>query len=320
MKIIVHMPHPYSAFSASDFVAEQLRKKFPEVKFVAPSNADLDIEIQDADAVISGSLRPEQVSSAKKLKWIHSHWAAIHTLLFPELVNSDIILTNSTSVHAYPVAEQTIAAIFALAKRFPQIFEAQTRREWITQSLFQQRDPIIEIAGLTVGLFGLGHIGRDVAKMASGLGMRIVAVRERPEKGIDWDTTGSTLEHQVYGPDGLDKMLGEADFVVLAAPVTSKTKQLFNRERFQKMKQSAYLINVSRGDLIDEVAIAEALRAGVFAGAALDVFDKEPLPKDSPLWDVPKLFITPHTGGLSQKIWERHLVVISANIEPFLKG
>src|SRR5208283_5387402 len=165
----------------------------------------------------------------------------------------------------------------------------------------------------TLGLIGLGAIGRPVVRSAKALGMRVIAVREHLEKGSD----GADV---VLGPAQINEVFGQADYVVLAAPVTDSTKAIANAERLARMKTTACLINVGRGPLVDEAALAAALREKRIGGAALDVFPKEPLAADSPLWDVPNLLITPHTAALTDKLWERHYSLFSENLRRYLNG
>ena len=143
--------------------------------------------------------------------------------------------------------------------------------------------------------------------------MRVVAVREHPERGA-----GGAQE--VFGPGHLDRVLAEADFVIIAAPLTASTRGLFDAARLARMKSDAYLINVSRGPIVDEAALAEALRSKSIAGAALDVFSTEPLPQDSPLWELDNLLITPHTAAVTEKLWERHYALIRENLRRYLAG
>jgi phosphoglycerate dehydrogenase-like enzyme len=237
----------------------------------------------------------------------------VHQLIFPELVNSDIILTNAREVHGPVVAEHVIALIFALAKKIPGSVRLQEKHVWGQQILWDELPRVREVAGATVGLIGLGSIGRAVAKSAKALGMRVIAVREHPEKG-------SEGVDAVFGPARIDEVFRQADYVVLAAPVTDGTKAIANGARLALMKLGACLINVGRGPLVDEVALAAALREKKIGGAALDVFPKEPLAADSPLWDVPNLLITPHTAALTDKLWERHYTLFSENLRRYLAG
>ncbi len=209
------------------------------------------------------------------------------------------IITNARDVHGPVVAEQVIAMIFALAKQIPRGGAFSVKHEWGQDAISKMTAPR-EIAGATVGLIGVGSIGRNVAKHAAALGMRVVAVREHPEK--------AKPEHvdEVWPSSQLLRLLGQSDYVVLSAPVTPQTTRIIGKEQLAAMKPHARLINVGRGPLIDEPALIDALREGKIGGAALDVFDKEPLPADSPLWDLDNLLILPHTAGISEKMWERH--------------
>ena len=313
-KLLICVHHPFDQWNAPDWFPKRLSQEFPQVKVVnLPDYKRVDEEIGDAEIVIAWSIRPEQIAAAKKLRWIHSPAAAVHQLIFPELVNSDIILTNAREVHGPVVAEHVIALIFALAKKIPGSVCLQERHVWGQQVLWDELPRVREVAGATVGLIGLGAIGRPVAKSAKALGMRVVAGREHPEKG----SGGADV---VFGPAQIDEVFRQADYVVLAVPVTDGTKGIANTERLALMKSDACLINVGRGPLVDELALAAALREKKIGGAALDVFPKEPLATDSPLWDVPNLLITPHTAALTDKLWERHYALFSENLQRYLAG
>jgi phosphoglycerate dehydrogenase-like enzyme len=314
MKLLIFVHHPFDQWNAPDWFPQRLQREFHQVCVVnLPDYSRVDEEIVDAEIVIAWSIRPEQIAAAKQLQWVHSPAAAVHQLMFPELVNSDIILTNAREVHGPVVAEHVIALIFALAKKIPDSVRLQQRHVWGQQILWDELPRIREVVGATVGIVGLGSIGRAVAKSAKALGMRVIAVREHPEKG-------SESADAVFGPAQIDELFRQADYVVLAAPVTETTKAIANAERLALMKTGACLINVGRGALVDEPALARALREKRIGGAALDVFPKEPLPVDSPLWDVPNLLITPHTAALTEKLWERHYSLFSENLQRYLSG
>jgi D-2-hydroxyacid dehydrogenase (NADP+) len=313
-KLLIFVHHPFDLWNAPSWFAERLQAEFPQLKVVhLPDYKRVDAEISDAEIGIAWSIRPEQIKAAKKLRWIHSPAAAVHQLIFPELVASDIVLTNAREVHGPVVAEHVIAQIFALAKKIPDSVRLQQKHVWGQQRMWDELPRVREVAGATVGLIGLGSIGRAVAKSAKALGMRVVAVREHPEKG----TEGADV---ILGPTQMDELFRQADYVVLAAPVTDNTTAIANFERLALMKPDACLINVSRGQLVDENALASALREKKIGGAALDVFPKEPLAAESPLWDVPGLLITPHTAALTDKLWERHYKRFSENLRRYLSG
>ena len=313
-KLLIFVHHPFDLWNAPSWFAERLQTEFPQLNVVhLPDYKRVDAEISDTEIGIAWSIRPEQIKAAKKLRWIHSPAAAVHQLIFPELVESDIVLTNAREVHGPVVAEHVIAQIFALAKKIPDAIRLQDKQEWGQQRMWDELPRVREVAGATVGLIGLGSIGRAVAKSAKALGMRVVAVREHPEKGSE----GADV---VLGPAEIDDLFRQADYVVLAAPVTDNTMAIANAERLALMKPDACLINVGRGQLVDENALVSTLREKKIGGAALDVFPKEPLAAESPLWDVPGLLITPHTAALTDKLWERHYALFSENLRRYLNG
>jgi phosphoglycerate dehydrogenase-like enzyme len=314
MKLLIAVHHFFDQWNAPAWFSDRLRSEFPQVDVVhLPDYKRLEGEIVDAEILIAWSIRPEQVETAKALRWIHSPAAAVHQLMFPELIESNIVLTNAREVHGPVVAEHVIALIFALAKKIPGSVELQQKHTWGQQILWDQVPRVREVAGATLGLVGLGSIGRPVLQKAKALGMRVIAVREHPEKG-------SEGADAVFGPGQIDEIFQQSDYVVLAAPVTDATKAIANPARLNLMKSTACLINVGRGPLIDETALADALRENKIGGAALDVFPKEPLPADSPLWDLPNLLITPHTAALTDRLWERHYALFSENLRRYRGG
>lgn len=315
MKLLIALYHPFTLWTAPDWLAPRLRDAFPDVRFTqlpGPRYEGIEREIADADACIAWSIRPEQFAHAKKLKWIHSPAAAVHQLMFPELVQSDVVVTNARGVHGPVVAEHALALVMALAKKLPQAMHFQAERAWAQQAIWEQEPTILEVQGAHAVIIGFGSIGSEFTRRARAIGMRVTAVRENPERGGDAD--------KVVGLDQLDDALASADFAVLAAPLTQATKHIINRDRIARMKDSAYLVNVSRGPLIDDEALIAALEAGTIAGAALDVFVEEPLSKDSPYWALPNVLVTPHSAAVTTKLWDRHFDQISDNLGRFLRG
>src|SRR5262245_46542106 len=278
LKILIVHYHPFELWHAPSWIRERLQKEFPGVRVVQLENYDLvPEEIADTDVFIGWSVRPQQFVAAKKLKWIHSPAAAVHQLMFPELINSDVTVTNSSRVHGPVVAEHAVAVLLALAKRLPQAMQYQARKVWSQDRLWSQRPRPREVEGATVAVIGVGGIGSEFIRRAKALAMKTLAVRQDPGKG-----TGGADE--VYGSSQIGQVLPRADYVLLCTPVTPATTALMNAERLARMKPDAYLINVGRGTLVDEPALIEALESRKIAGAALDVFDEEPLPQDSPFW------------------------------------
>ena len=313
-KLLIATHHRLELWIAPEWFADRLRKEFTEFEVVRIANDALVKELPDTEIVFTFSLNPEQLGIARKLRWIHSPAAAVHQFLFSEFVNSDVILTNAREVHGAVVAEQVIAMIFAMAKRIPQAMRFQQQRIWGQENIWELDGGPREIAGATLGLVGLGSIGRNVATHAAGLGMRVIAVRQH----VDGPKPESV--HEVLPTSRINEMLSAADYVVLAAPVTPATQHMIGREQLAKMKSDAFLINVGRGSLIDEPALIETLRKRKIGGAALDVFDREPLPVESPFWDLDNLLIMPHTAGMTAKLWDRHYTLFSENLRRYLSG
>ncbi len=313
MKLLIVVHHRFALWRVPPWFVERLSQEFPQLQIAQRTSYDgIEEDLRDAEILFTISLRPEQFAATRKLRWVHAPSAAVHQFLFAELVNSNVVLTNSREVHGPVVAEHVLALILALAKKIPQVAVFQQKHFWGQEEIWKDGSHPREIAGATLGLIGVGSIGRRVAQMAAALGMRVIAVREHVEKGSPEGV------QRVYPPSSLDEMLKVSDYIVLAAPLIAGTKGLINADRFAAMKPEACLINVGRGAQVDEVALVEALRARRIAGAALDVFQREPLPADSPLWNVENLLVTPHTAGLTEKLWHRHYELFSANLRLYL--
>jgi len=313
MKLLIVVHHRLDLWNVPAWFVERLQREFPQLQVANRTSYEgIEEELRDAEIIFTISLRPEQFAVAQKLKWIHSPTAAVHQFMFSELVSSDVVLTNSREVHGPVVAEHVMALIFALAKKIPQAVLFQQKSVWGQEAMWKDGMHLREIAGATLGLIGVGSIGRRVAQMASALGMRVIAVREHVEKGCPDGVEA------VFATSALDELLKQSDYIVVAAPLLDATDGLINAARLAVMKTGACVINVGRGQQVDEAALADALRHRRIAGAALDVFDEEPLPADSPLWNVDNLLITPHTAGLTEKLWHRHYELFSDNLRRYL--
>ena len=313
VKLLLALHHRLEMWTIPAWFVEKLRAEFPEFEITHRNTYDkLEDYVQDVEVLLTLSLRPDQFKAAKKLKWLHCPAAAVHQFSFPEFVNSDVILTNGRDVHGPVVAEHVMALIYAMAKNLHLSARYQQKREWGQEPVWYANPHPRLIAGATLGLVGLGSIGRPVAKHASALGMRVIATRGNPEKG---SVEGVT---QVFPPSQLDQLLAQSDYIVLAAPIVSSTERLIGAKQLAQMKPDACLINVGRGQLLDEPALAQVLREKRIGGAALDVFDQEPLPPDSPFWDLENVLITPHTAGLADKLWEREYDLFSENLRRYI--
>lgn len=315
MKLLIVVQHQFELWNIPAWFGRRLQADFPQLQVAQRESYDgAENELREAEILFTILLRPAQFAIANKLQWIHAPTAAVNQLLIPEIVESDVIITNSTEVHGSVVAEHVMALIFALAKKIPQDVKFQQDKIWGQEKIWKEGFHPRELAGATLGLIGVGSIGRRVAQMASSLGMRVLATRKHVEKERPEGVNA------VFAVGDLDEMLKHSDFVVIAAPLVAATEKLMNADRLANMRRDAFLINVGRGPQVDEVALEEALRNGRIAGAALDVFEHEPLPADSPLWDLENLLITPHTGSQTEKLWHRHYDLFSDNLRRFFAG
>lgn len=258
---------------------------------------------------------PEDVLRAgPALRWVHSGAAGVRGSLTPAMVESDVVFTNSAGIHGPPVAESVIGALLHFARGFDLAIRAQGEGRWDKTPFDAADAPVRELSRSTVGIVGLGGLGREVAWRASALGARVVGTRRRPEPV---DLPGVEL---LGGDGGLDRLLETSDYVVLTVPETPETTGLIGRRALARMKPGAVLVNVARGGLVDTTALVSALESGQLRGAMLDTFPREPLPADDPLWRAPRLLITPHTAAYTHAFWERETKLVVDNIQRYRTG
>lgn len=251
-----------------------------------------------ADIILSSGLTGKSVSlrdiwqHSKNVKWVHSLSAGVENLLFPELVESNVPVTNARGVFKRPLAEFAVLGMLYFYKRVRRLVESQRAHKW--DSFL-----VDGLEGKVMGVVGYGEIGRECALLAKPLGVKIYATRRNVEK-----STSDPIVDRVFRLEQLNEMLGQIDVLVAAAPLTPETRHMLGKEQFQAMKPSSIVINVGRGPVIDEQALVAALQEKQVAGAALDVFEQEPLPEDSPLWDMENVLISPHcTDRTSDPDW-----------------
>jgi phosphoglycerate dehydrogenase-like enzyme len=263
----------------------------------------------EAEVIQAGRWSDELWKAAPRLKWVHSGGAGVERFMTPEFITSPIILTNSQGVYAVPIADQVMAFMLHFSRRFNELVRKQIAHEWEPW----ERRSSEELCGKALGIIGLGAIGTEVARRAKAFGMRVIAVRRRPDRP-------SEFADEVRGADELAWLLRESDFVALCSALTHETRHLIGEQELRLMKRTAYLINVGRGGLVDEQALIGALRGSEIAGAGLDVFEREPLAADSPLWDLPNVMITPHDGGSSPRSHERFIGLFLENLRRYVAG
>lgn len=313
-KIAILLHNEFEMWRPPAWFVERLRTEFPQVEVIfSAKKSDDEQALRGAGVMIGWSLPPEQFRAATGLRWIYSITAAVDQFFYPELASSEIAITNAGRVHGPVVAEHAIAMLLALARRLPAAVRYQERRKWAMEAIWSEQPRPREVRGASVTVVGLGSIGAEVASMAAALKMNVFGVREHPERG-------AAGTNEVVGYGALDSVIARGDFVVLAAPLTARTRHLIDARRLQLFKPTAFLINVARGALVDEAALVKTLRERRIAGAALDVFEEEPLSRWSPLWKMPQVLITPHTAFLSENVWQRHYEVFAANLKRYLAG
>jgi phosphoglycerate dehydrogenase-like enzyme len=261
---------------------------------------------------------------APRLRWIQLHSAGTDHILDLPIMHSDLSITTSSGIHATPIAEYVFATILAHRWRVPLWTYCRREASWPSGRWSLYARP--ELRDSTLGIVGYGSIGREVGRLARAFGMRVLALRRSPgrtEVGYVGKNTGDPdgiLPEQFYPPQALHQMLGLCDYVVIALPLTLATKRFIGEAELQAMKPTAYLVNIARGPIIDEQALVRALSEGWIAGAGLDVFEEEPLPSTSPLWELDNVLISPHVAGFSPRYDERAVDLFAQNLARYLAG
>jgi phosphoglycerate dehydrogenase-like enzyme len=319
--------HVLSTMSFPDELLERLRSVSPRLSVVqrdarsadeVPSDEWGQVEVlYTLWAIPDPALVPE-------LRWVQLHSAGANHLVDTWLWESEITITTSSGIHASTIAEYVLMMMLAFAHHLRRIVDYQVRAEWPT-GRWRKFVPQ-ELRDATVGVIGYGSIGRQVGHLARALGMRVLGVHhgggqspasyELPELARDPEAEPERL----YTPDQLFNALAECDYIVLAVPYTSATHHLINQAALQVMKPSAVLINIARGAVVDELALVRGLREGWIAGAALDVFEEEPLPQESPLWQMDNVIISPHVAGFTPHYDDRATALFAENLRRYVSG
>jgi phosphoglycerate dehydrogenase-like enzyme len=316
---------------------EQIRAAAPGARIVNVSVEGLaDGPLDDVEVLLRGWLAADAfdrlLGRAPQLAWVHSASAGVERVLTPAGLERGLVITNARGVFSRPIAEYVMLMILAVSRRLPQLLELQRERTWQPLEGAELRD-------VTVGIVGLGSIGRAVGSLATAFGCRVIATRRRAGADLAGPArparpAGTTEEveaaderplpeaalERVLGPEGLPALLAEADFVVLATPLTPETESMINEQTLALMKPGAWLINVARGRLVDERALLRALRDGSLGGAVLDTFREEPLPSNSPFYDLPNAIVTPHTSWSSGRVLDRSVELFCDNLRRYASG
>jgi phosphoglycerate dehydrogenase-like enzyme len=285
--------------------------------------ADLEARLPEAEcarldaAFFSGDVFPHRsrqffsaVRKAPALKWLHVFNAGVDHPIYTEMLARGVRLTTSSGSTAEPIAQTAITGLLALARGFPRWLDSQRRHAW---EPMREPDVPRDLRGQTALVLGLGSIGREIARLARALGLIVLGVRRgarRPDDPVD----------ELHTPQRLPELLPRADWLIIACPLTAETRGMINARALSLLPAGARLINIARGEVVDEAAMIAALRAGRLAGAYLDVFEKEPLPADSPLWDMPNVFVTPHNSSAASGNDARVQAIFLDNLERWARG
>jgi len=291
--------------------AEKLGARFPEATFTMALTDPAEVrEIVDADAFL-GWPEPEAIAAAQRLRWIHVPGMGINnTMRSPGIAESGIVVTNSPGAHTSPIADHVMFFVLSLAHQGRRLLDDQRARRWNSGSYERQ---LRDLDGSAMLLIGLGGIGRAVFQRAQSFGMQVSAIDPNPT-----DVPAGVRE--VGGEDRLDALLAETDWLVVTVPVTPGTRNMIDARRIGLLKQGASVIVISRGGIVDEDALAEALSSGHLFGAGLDATEVEPLPDESPLWDLDNVLISPHCSGVTPSNWKQRRQTLEDQVRRFVEG
>lgn len=270
----------------------------------------MDTLLSEAEVILGRIALPDNLMArAPKLKWLAIQGAGIDVLLSTGLSNSNLTITNARGARAITIAEHAMAFIFMMAKDAPRLLRIQQSKKW-------ERFNTMELTGKTVGIVGLGAIGSEAARMAKGVGMRVIAIKRSAKER----KSGASGVDELYPTRELQQLLSDSDFVVISAPLTTETKGMIAEKELRAMKPTAYLINIARGRIVDEHSLIRALKEGWIAGAGLDVFDAEPLPPDSEFWKLPNAIMSCHMSGGTDEAGNREFDLFRENLRRYLAG
>jgi D-2-hydroxyacid dehydrogenase (NADP+) len=266
--------------------------------------------LAEAEILYTHHIAADRIASARSLKWVQTLGAGVEWLLTPEVRRrEDLIVTNASGIHAQPIAEHVFGFVLMFAHQLHRAVRQQVAHNWDSNAL---RNDVTLLSGATLGVVGLGAIGRRIAEIAAAFGMRVTAFKRTPG--------GTPGVERVFGPGQLGAFLKEAEYVVNTLPLTEQTRGLFGPAEFAAMRSDAIFINIGRGGTVRTDALVEALKSGSIAGAALDVTDPEPLPAEHPLWGLENVILTPHYSGAHPGYVQRASAIFLENLVAYLAG
>ena len=314
MKVVLYFRIKEVRWTVGDEELQAAQRRFPLVELVRVTEDDeLPAALADAEVFVGFHFPPALFATARRLRWIHSAAAGVEANLFPAMVASDVILTNAAGVHAVNIPEHAIGLLCALARNLHTAQQLKAERRWDRYRAIAAGGGFRQLQGSHLAVVGAGAIGLGVARLGAALGMHVRVLRRRPELPAEG-------AEAVVGPGQLHELLEWADFVVIAAALTPETRGMFDAAAFRAMRSSAYLVNVGRGEIVDDAALVDALRTHAIAGAGLDVFVEEPLPPEHPYWTLDNVILTPHVSGYLPDFFTRALDIFLDNLGRFCDG
>ena len=316
-----------STIGFTDLQLDRLRAVSPRLEVLQitnPQMEDIPAELRSRVEILYGWAGPvREAHHFPNLRWIQTHSAGVDFLLDKPVWQSQVLITNLSGVHAVPMAEHVLAMMLAFRWNIPTMERLKVRAKWPQGRWDRFARP--ELRGSTLGIIGYGAIGRELARQAQALGMRVLAANRsghrHPQRGFNEPGVGDpdgTIPEKMFTTAQLKQMLPECDYVASAVPLTGETRHLMNAGAFAAMKKSAYFFNVGRGQVVDEAALVVALEQGQLAGAGLDVFEQEPLPPESPLWRLEQVIISPHVSGFTPQYDTRASALFAENLRRYL--
>lgn len=307
MKVLMTNAH------LGDGFVERLQAEFPDVEFLTAMSVEEQLrEAANADVICGWPDSPEVVEAAARLRWIHCPGTGIDKIMaeLPALADSDVVLTNARGPHANPMADHVLWMMLSLSHRGRQMAEDQRTKYWSTD---KYSHAFVELSGSTMGILALGDIGKAVARRAYGFDMDVYAVDVNP-------VAPPPQVKEVWGLERLDELMGMCDWFVVTAPLTAESLGLIDRRRIGLLKPSSYVIVISRGGIVDEDALADALQEGRLAGAGIDATAIEPLPQESRLWTLDNVVLSPHASALTPEMYEGRREIFRENMRRFLNN
>lgn len=290
------------------------KERFPQVLFhYCTSHEDFREHLPAAEVIFGRSLRPDDLPLAEKLEWFQTSAAGVERQLYPAFVERGIRLTSAVGARAGSIAEFILGAIIAFNRQLPRIWSAQHEKRWISTDIWSDYRHVPVLDGKRMVIAGLGGIGQETARLAKAFGMEVWGTKRDTSEAIAW-------VDRIEAPEKLAELLPGARFVIDCLPSTPNTHHLFDADLFEHMDFETLFVNVGRGATVDEAALAVALAEGKIRGAILDVFEKEPLPEESPLWTLPNCMIVPHTSNIVDRFWEPTADLFFENLRRYLSG